>query len=256
MKPNVWAIPGIFMFYGSSLEAKSHKHNAIQIVWPSACSTVTILDTQVVTPLIIASDITHKLEMQAGWVILVEPQSWLGVLLSAYLQNDPYRQITNLARFTSANQSVMVEFAAVATILTPLLLSLNITWQQSDEQYNINGNKLDDRINSLLHRLNGCFGKECLKPNRWRANAVASELAISESRFLHLFRQEMGIAWRPYLLWRRLLCAVQAIEYGKNATESAYLAGFSDSAHLSRTFHNTFGMTLRDAKLSLNQMDS
>jgi len=251
MIPNLWAIPGIFMFYGASVEAKEHKHNAIQIVWPSANSNVTLLETQITTPLVIASDIEHRLVMQAGWVILVEPQSWLGVLLSDYLQEAKFREITDLAYFCSEKIQLIVDSGTPITLLTPLLLALNINWQQTTEPLNIQGQQIDHRIKQLLNKLNNCFGSECLKPNRWRAHEVASELAISESRFLHLFRQEMGIAWRPYLLWRRLLCAVEAIKHGRNATEAAYLAGFSDSAHLSRTFHNLFGMTLRDAKSSL-----
>ncbi|WP_232286596.1 helix-turn-helix transcriptional regulator [Moritella sp. PE36] len=239
------------MLYGASVEAKPHKHNAIQIVWPSANSNVTLLETQITKPLVLASDIEHRLVMQEGWVILVEPQSWLGVLLSEYLQGARFRKITDLAYFSSAKIQPMADSTTPIALLTPLLLALNINWQKTAELLNIDGQQLDHRIKQLVNKLNDCFGSECLKPSRWRAHEVASELAISESRFLHLFRQEMGIAWRPYLLWRRLLCAVEAIKHGNNATEAAYLAGFSDSAHLSRTFHNIFGMTLRDAKSSL-----
>ena len=75
MIPNLWAMPGGFMFYGTSVEAKPHKHNAIKIVRPSANSNVTLLETQITKPLVLASDIEHRLVMQEGWVILVEPQS-------------------------------------------------------------------------------------------------------------------------------------------------------------------------------------
>ena len=76
-------------------------------------------------------------------------------------------------------------------------------------------------------------------------DTLADELNLSESRFLHLFKAEMNIAWRPYLLWRRLLCAINSLQRGLSATEAAHVAGFSDSAHLSRTFRNNFGMTIR-----------
>ncbi len=45
-----------------------------------------------------------------------------------------------------------------------------------------------------------------------------------------------------------MMCAVRAILNNTPATEAAYLAGFSDSAHLSRTFRKNFGMTIRQAK--------
>jgi AraC-like DNA-binding protein len=85
-----------------------------------------------------------------------------------------------------------------------------------------------------------------VKPQQWRAADIALELNLSESRFLHLFKDTMQIPWRPYLLWRRLICAVQTLQQGKTATEAAYIAGFSDSAHLSRTFKKQFGLSLRD----------
>jgi len=49
------------------------------------------------------------------------------------------------------------------------------------------------------------------------------------------------------------MCAVQAILNNTSATEAAHLAGFSDSAHLSRTFKNTFGMTIRQARALLSK---
>jgi len=42
-------------------------------------------------------------------------------------------------------------------------------------------------------------------------------------------------------------CAIAAIAKGASATDAAHLAGFSDSAHLSRTFRRFFGMSLRQA---------
>ncbi len=104
------------------------------------------------------------------------------------------------------------------------------------------------RIEKLLTNLDQCLPGDCHKPIGWRADEVASQLSLSESRFLHLFSEKMGIAWRPYLLWRRTICAVGAITKGLSATEAAHVAGFSDSAHLSRTFRSLFGMSIREAK--------
>jgi AraC family transcriptional regulator len=73
---------------------------------------------------------------------------------------------------------------------------------------------------------------------------VAREVRLSEGRFGHLFSREIGIPFRRYLLWRRLNGAVGQILRGVDFTRAAYDAGFSDSAHLSRTFHRMFGTTL------------
>jgi AraC-like DNA-binding protein len=71
---------------------------------------------------------------------------------------------------------------------------------------------------------------------------VAAVVHLSPSRFRHLFVHEMGLAFRPYVLWLRLNRAVEAFAAGESLTTAAYHAGFADSAHLSRTFRRMYGM--------------
>lgn len=70
---------------------------------------------------------------------------------------------------------------------------------------------------------------------------LAARVHLSESRFIHLFTEYVGIPPRRYLLWARLMDALEAAFRGENLTEAAYNAGFADSAHLSRTFKRMFG---------------
>lgn len=71
---------------------------------------------------------------------------------------------------------------------------------------------------------------------------LASRVHLSESRFTHLFRQQTGLSLSRYLLWTRLLEGVAAVARGDNMTNAAHRAGFSDLAHMSRTFRSTFGV--------------
>lgn len=71
---------------------------------------------------------------------------------------------------------------------------------------------------------------------------VAREVFLSSSRFAHLFTAEVGLPFRRYLLWRKLKRAMDAFGRGGSLTDAAYEAGFSDSAHLTRTFYQMFGM--------------
>lgn len=64
---------------------------------------------------------------------------------------------------------------------------------------------------------------------------------LSPSRLRHLFVEQTGLAFKTYVLWLRLVRAVQAYSEGKSLTEAAHCAGFSDSAHFSRVFRRTFG---------------
>ncbi len=76
---------------------------------------------------------------------------------------------------------------------------------------------------------------------------------LSKSRFLHLFSSELGIPWRPYLLWRRLLTTIDHVLKGSSMTDSAMANGFSDSAHFSKVFRANFGMSPREALLNIKR---
>lgn len=71
---------------------------------------------------------------------------------------------------------------------------------------------------------------------------LASKVHLSESRFTHLFRQQTGLSLSRYLLWLRLFDGVAAVARGDNMTNAAHHAGFSDLAHMSRSFRSTFGV--------------
>lgn len=50
---------------------------------------------------------------------------------------------------------------------------------------------------------------------------VAAVVHLSPSRFRHLFVAEMGLAFRPYVLWLRLKQAVEAFAAGESLTTAA-----------------------------------
>jgi AraC family transcriptional regulator len=74
------------------------------------------------------------------------------------------------------------------------------------------------------------------------AAAVADAVGLSSGRFAHLFRAQVGLPVRRYLLWMRLREAVKLLSNNNSLTEAAHGAGFADSAHLTRTFRKMFGI--------------
>ena len=75
---------------------------------------------------------------------------------------------------------------------------------------------------------------------------IAEKVYLSESRLAHLFKENIGIPIRRYLLWSRLAKAVAYIFNGETFTSAAHSAGFADAAHFSRTFKQMFGLNLRE----------
>jgi AraC-like DNA-binding protein len=72
---------------------------------------------------------------------------------------------------------------------------------------------------------------------------LAAEVGLSESRFLHLFRDELGTSLRRYRIWTRLTQAGTAIAAGSSLTEAAMKAGFASPSHLADRFKTTFGLS-------------
>jgi AraC-like DNA-binding protein len=75
---------------------------------------------------------------------------------------------------------------------------------------------------------------------------IAAKVYLSESRFAHLFKEQIGIPFRRYVLWCRMQVALKAITEGHSFTIAAYEGGFADVAHLSRTFTEMFGVSPSD----------
>ncbi|TGK86946.1 AraC family transcriptional regulator [Leptospira noumeaensis] len=96
--------------------------------------------------------------------------------------------------------------------------------------------KYDKRIEMVIQKI-----KEKM-PNPVTLTELSEISGISTDRFMHLFKENMGIPLRQYLLWQRLHIAAKLLQGGENLTTASHAAGFSDQAHLSRTFKKMFGV--------------
>lgn len=79
---------------------------------------------------------------------------------------------------------------------------------------------------------------------------VARRVAMSPSHLSHLFSAEVGLPYAAWRRWTRLHRAIDQVRAGRSLTEAAHAAGFADSAHLTRTCRDLFGITPTDALLA------
>jgi AraC family transcriptional regulator len=71
----------------------------------------------------------------------------------------------------------------------------------------------------------------------------AAELAhLSPDRFAHVFKDQLGLPFRRYMLWRKVTRAMVAIGRERTIADAAHASAFADAAHLTRTFNEMFGM--------------
>ena len=81
-------------------------------------------------------------------------------------------------------------------------------------------------------------------------NDAATFVGLSPGRARHLFVEQTGLPFRTYLLWLRLMRAVESFSGGASLTQAAHGAGFADSAHFSRTFRKMFGIAAASLRVS------
>lgn len=72
---------------------------------------------------------------------------------------------------------------------------------------------------------------------------LAHQAQVSQSHLHRLFSARLGLSIRRMVLWRRLRRALCLVFEGHSLTQAAHGAGFADSAHLSRTLRNMFGIS-------------
>ena len=95
----------------------------------------------------------------------------------------------------------------------------------------------DSRVAQILKELRAM--REL--PAGLSAGDLARSVNLSTEHFRHLFKAEMGLPVRRYLLWLRIRRAGIAVAAGVSLTEAAHSVGFYDSAHLSRTCKEMLG---------------
>ncbi|HVU55655.1 MAG TPA: AraC family transcriptional regulator [Puia sp.] len=95
---------------------------------------------------------------------------------------------------------------------------------------------IDDRIQQVMKIL------EEKKDESFKIEDLAAEVFLSPGRLTHLFKKQVGIPIKKYVLWARILQALQKVFETKNLREAALYAGFSDASHFNRTFRKMFGL--------------
>lgn len=99
---------------------------------------------------------------------------------------------------------------------------------------------LDRRITTVL---------EIIRNNPSGAGAAAecaSLVNLSFSRFLHLFKEEVGIPFRNIRTWKRARSLLHHVHSRSNLLHVALDIGYPDSTHFSHSIRQVYGLKPRD----------
>lgn len=102
--------------------------------------------------------------------------------------------------------------------------------------------KLDSRILFALKYIEACEGL-----NQDIYGALSDQVCLSKSRFSHLFKENVGIDLKNYLLLKRMEKTYQYVtEKQMSITEAAIASGFSSASHFSEACRQHYGISLTD----------
>jgi len=164
-------------------------------------------------------------------ILLINPSSKIGYWLSRQKNENLLEIISQRIRVQAVaclthNSSPIALLANISLIFEALII----------EQASIT-DSMEPRILQAMKFL------QSASPQITSLDTIANQVSLSPSRFLHLFKQEMGISYRRFQLWLRLLSSIDLLTQSHSITLVAHDSGFSDSAHYSRTFKECFGYT-------------
>ncbi|WP_105614798.1 AraC family transcriptional regulator [Vallitalea okinawensis] len=231
---------GAALFIGSIFDTTPHQHHAIQVAFGINRSFELHIENELIRSraIMINSDIEHRLigNEDQQVLLLVEPESRYGEMIKDVISSKD-----NILDYDSIFPEVfyreLKQYVSLVTIHIKDVLDLIFKYIN---HASVPVSEMDERIMSII---------EYIEKNR-HSDLTIKELAnyasLSESRLQHLFKEQIGITIKRYLLWKKMMDGIKIIASNNDFTFSAHEAGFSDSSHISRTCKEMFGLTLSD----------
>jgi AraC family transcriptional regulator len=229
---------GGFLVVGQSGgEVPSHAHHAIQIFMAIDGDMAVRQpgeDWRQTRGAIVRPDVEHSFNGQyaTGAMVFVDPESsegaWLQTGLAEPITLVPGARLHACLTELQAFLERPLEAMEVADLIRHCVRALCAGVPPT--------RRLDARIASVLATIRESDDL------RMSLEAAAELVHLSPGRFAHLFKDEIGLPFRRYMLWRKVTRAMLAISKERTLAAAAHSGDFADAAHLTRTFHQMFGI--------------
>lgn len=227
---------GAALFVGTVNDTYVHRHNMLQYTHARASEFSIEIGGECIrtSSILLDSNCRHRLtgkdDVQA--ILLIEPETRAGMLLREHLGGRLFRIPDSGVDIVGLIESGPPGDPSISPLVHSLLARLNINTNAAS--------RTDGRIDRVIDIIKGTEGK------RISVGELARSVLLSESRLQHVFKDRTGISIKKYLQWKRLIDGIDAVIKGNDFTFAAHEAGFADSAHMSRTFKEMFGINLMD----------
>jgi AraC-like DNA-binding protein len=230
--------PDGILFIGSDMVNEAHRHFTASILVSLTAELRVYIDgavePRIVEGILVAPNTEQHMEAQTqrSLILQVDPETRHYARIAHHFAHG--RRVSELDRDTIARVRRRVEAIEARGEFDPTM-----AWEAVMEELSSPDavpREIDPRIREVLRILK----QSSLEPPT--AGELAKRVSLSEGRLIHLFTEQMGLPIRRYTLWLRLRDAFLSLASGLSITDAAHRAGFSDSAHMSRTFRGMFGI--------------
>lgn len=184
--------------------------------------------------LVVPPDVEHSFDGlgSSAAMLFVDPESREGVWLRSSFKRDiAFVPAERVAPASEALRTFLERPHESADMRTLILQCVQAMCAGAPPS-----RKMDERVTKVLQEIRAS------QDLRISLESAAASVFLSEGRFAHLFKQQVGLPFRRYMLWRKLARAVVAIGRERTLAAAAHAADFSDAAHLTRTFYQMFGI--------------
>lgn len=220
------------LFLGAFANNVEHQHIGIQI--SIGLENNIVIQNKLYESVIIQGNIPHELSCEGKHLLLlVNPTSAVGHYLSNLVSED-IQEIENdfindLKQFSIDFLTHKIEYPIFIQKIKSVLVSIRCECLEKSHFS-------DHRILIALKYLEDHY--ERVIP----VEEVADICCLSPSRFLHLFKEKTGITYRKAQLWNKVSQSIPYLSKQK-ITVTAHQFGFTDSAHYTKVFKQTFGFS-------------
>lgn len=233
----VW--PAAMIVWGPGFTTTGHRHHCVQLIM-AVRGTVLIRsrsddEWMKCGAALVRPDAAHEVDARDTTVLVgfVDSESELGAALNERIQGAvSCISEAQVARWRTALGTTLTEARVERWVRTQLLHRRRTV-------------RIHPGVSRVLNHLRDKLGVS----DDFSLKTLAGISGLSQSRFMHVFTGSTGVPLRPYILWLRLQRACCDLMSGASVTRAAHGAGFSDAAHLTRTFRRMLGMTPTDLAL-------
>jgi AraC-like DNA-binding protein len=209
------------MYEGRIMSNKLHKHHFIEILFSKNDAITIEINNMQITEfcIIINSGVKHRcLSYNTNIIVLnIDPESLIGTQIQCqYLSTKPYIVLNDTDNIDNNN------------FIKSIISCLHLSRKKENEILYV--------VKKAIQYLNENIS------HKTYISDIAKHVSMSESRFQHIFKEQMNTPVSNYLQLLRIKKTISMLKEGMPINECVLSCGFVDCSHLNKVFKSMFGI--------------